>query len=86
MNNYPIISAHEFIAQGISAAAVASIAKYLEAANNPAAARVRRIAEEVAALTGATLYGKRGYYVPPAKRMRPTNSNRRVVRTQLRAA
>lgn len=80
MNQYPILTAHEFIAQGTSAAAVASIARYLDEAGNPNAARVRQVAEAVAAITGTQLYGKRGYYVPSVKRMRHANNNRRVRR------
>lgn len=79
MNNITILTAHEFIAQGTSAASVASIARYLdsEAAAQPKlAAAVRRIAEEVAALTGVKLYGKRGHYVAPRPR-RVANDNRR---------
>lgn len=84
MTHYPILSAHEFIAQGTSAAGVAAIAAYLDDASNKKpnpdlAARVRRVAEEVAALTGSLLYGKRGHYTPAPKRMRADNSNRRVV-------
>ena len=74
-----ILTAHEFIAQGTSAAQVASIARYLATneyghkAQPELAAKVRAVAEEVAVLTGVRLYGKRGYYVAP----RPANDNRR---------
>lgn len=79
-NHYPILTPHEFIAQGTSAAAIASIARYLEEAGNPNAARVRQVAEDVAAINGAQIYGKRGYYVPAPRRMKPANNNRRVRR------
>lgn len=81
-----VLTAHEFIAQGTSAGAVASIAAYLERETHEhkpqpdLAAHVRRVAEEVAALTGTPLYGMRGYYVPAPRRMKPANNNRRVVR------
>lgn len=54
MSNYPILSAAEFIAQGTTPGQIASIAR-----RNPIHARaIRAIAEEVAAITGAPLYGK----------------------------
>lgn len=68
MSNYPILSAAEFIAQGTTPGQIASIAR-----RNPAQARaIRSIAEEVAAITGAPLYGK-----PRPKAQRPHNDNYR---------
>lgn len=64
-NNYPILSAAEFIAQGTTPGQIASIAR-----RNPIQARaIRAVAEDVAAITGAPLYGK--------PRPRPHNDNYR---------
>ncbi len=73
-----MITAREALEQGTSAAQVASIAAYSQERNPKLAAAVRRIAEEVAALTGVKLYGKRGHYVPSkARRAKPANDNRK---------
>lgn len=79
---FNILTAQQFIAQGTTAASVASIARYLDSDEGgrvpqpKIAAAVRRIAEEVAALTGVKLYGKRGHYVAPRPR-KSANDNRR---------
>ena len=66
--HYPILSAAEFIAQGTTPGQIASIAR-----RNPIHARaIRAIAEEVAAITGAPLYGK-----PRPKAQRHHNDNSR---------
>lgn len=68
MKHYPILSAAEFIAQGTTPGQIISIAR-----RNPIQARaIRSIAEEVAAATGAPLYGK-----PRQKTPRPHNDNQR---------
>ncbi|RJG46548.1 hypothetical protein [Mesorhizobium sp. DCY119] len=59
-SGYPTLSAQEFIAQGTSAAAVLSIAKFLASdrgkpANPRAASKLRAVAFEVADLTGVRL-------------------------------
>lgn len=86
-----ILTAQQFIAQGTSAASVASIARYLDSDEGgrvpqpKLAAAVRRVAEEVAALTGVKLYGKRGHYVAPKAR-RANNDNRRQGQSKKRRA
>lgn len=68
MSNYPILTATEFIAQGTTPGQIASIAR-----RNPDQARaIRSLAEEVAAITGAPLYGK-----PRPKAQRHHNDNNR---------
>lgn len=89
MNN--ILTAQQFIAQGTTAASVASIARYLgsdEGGRVPQpqlAAAVRRVAEEVASLTGVKIYGKRGHYVAPRPR-KSANDNRRQGQSKKRRA
>lgn len=66
-----ILTAREFIAQGTSAAAVLSIAKFhLSFSNHELAGRIRRVAEEVADLTGVRIYA-----LP--RRRKPANDNSR---------
>lgn len=61
LQDYPILTAAEFVAQGTSAGAIMSIGESLASQmdghvqQHILAGRVRRIAEEVAALTGQTL-------------------------------
>lgn len=79
-----ILSAQQFIAQSTTPGQIASIARFLASADYghepqpELAAAVRKVAEEVAAITGVRLYGKRGYYVPPRppRPRRAANDNR----------
>lgn len=82
---YPILSAHEFVAQGTSAAAIASIARYNYEFNPALAARIRSVAEEVAAITGAKIYGQFGWRAPrlAANQNRPA---RKAARSPARRA
>lgn len=94
-NHYPILSAAEFIAQGTTAGAIMSIAESLESRNEGhvpqpfLAARVRRVAEEVAALTGQTLQIPAAltnarqfarYKAAGKRRKRPANDNHGAAR------
>lgn len=83
-NQYPILSAREFIAQGTTAGAIMSIAESLASQLNghvqrhELAARVREVAREVATITGQSLQipaAVTNARTHKANKRRPANDN-----------